>query len=276
MTLPGRLARVRDSPVAASAATGRLRGKAGRAIVSLFENLQKLVAYARVRLIGPKIRRSQYKRTWNLLSSSSDAARLAIAGRMTDAEWQASGGNSVDYIRQAVGLGPEDVVLEIGCGTGRIGAAMAPQCRRWIGCDVSSNMVRLGRRALAGHANVEFVEISGYDLAPIPDRSVDLVYCVVVFMHLDEWDRHAYVLESARVLKPGGRLLVNNINLCAPDGWKLFEAHRQISPGKRMPHISKTSTPAELQTFLARAGFTDIRVDESHPVFVTVSGRKPG
>jgi len=87
-------------------------------------------------------------------------------------------------------MGRSDVVLEIGCGIGRVGRELAPQCRKWIGCDVSARMLNLAADRLREFPNVELVETSGYDLKPISDVSVDLVYCTAVFMHLEQWDRY--------------------------------------------------------------------------------------
>jgi hypothetical protein len=82
-------------------------------------------------------------------------------------------------------------------------------------------------------------------------------------MHLEEWDRFNYVLEAYRVLRPGGRVFIDNVNLCSDEGWRVFEIHRQLPPQTRPPHITKHSTPQELTTFLQRAGFHDIRSREA-------------
>ena len=42
---------------------------------------------------------------------------------------------------------------------------------------------------------------------PIADSSIDVVYSTVVFMHLESWDRYAYVKEARRVLPPGRQAL---------------------------------------------------------------------
>ena len=77
-------------------------------------------------------------------------------------------------------------------------------------------------------------------------------------MHLEEWDRYNYVLESFRVLKPGGRLMVDNVNLLSNEGWAFFETHRAFKPHRRTPSLSKTSTPQELDAYLSRAGFDQV------------------
>jgi predicted SAM-dependent methyltransferase len=107
---------------------------------------------------------------------------------------------------------------------------------------------------------VELKEISGYELSGVADASVDVVYCTVVFMHLESWDRYNYILEAFRVLRSNGRIYVDNINLCSDGGWKVFETHRAMSPANRPPHMTQNSTPQEIETYLKRAGFSDVRI----------------
>jgi SAM-dependent methyltransferase len=123
-------------------------------------------------------------------------------------------------------------------------------------------MLRLAGRRLLGLPNVRLQEISGYDLRPVPDNSVDMVYITVVFMHLEEWDRYNYVLEAKRVLKPGGRFYCDNVDLASSAGWAQFEESRShFKPHERPAQISKCSTKPEIEAYLRHAGFADIRVD---------------
>ena len=64
-------------------------------------------------------------------------------------------------------VGPTDVVLEIGCGAGRVGRHLAPHCARWIGADVSVNMIRFAEEGLGDHRNVSFVKLNGFDLTGV-------------------------------------------------------------------------------------------------------------
>jgi SAM-dependent methyltransferase len=115
---------------------------------------------------------------------------------------------------------------------------------------------------VGGVEDESWFELTGFDLHPFVDGSVDVVCSTVVFMHLEEWDRFNYVLEAYRVLRPGGRIFVDNVNLCSDEGWRVFEIHRQIPPNLRPAHITKHSTVGELKTYLRRARFTEIRSRE--------------
>jgi ubiquinone/menaquinone biosynthesis C-methylase UbiE len=204
--------------------------------------------------------RSAYKSVWNSLGDTESRAKMHVVGSEREEDFDNTGAETRDILVSTVGIRPDDTVLEIGCGVGRVGKVLAPICREWIGCDVSGNMIAHARRRLQSLPNVKLVEISGYDLAPIPDASVDVVYCTIVFMHLDEWDRYNYVLEARRILRPGGRVFIDNFSICSDEGWAVFETHRTLFPPDRRPsHISKSSTPQELETYLRRAGFVDVQ-----------------
>ena len=223
---------------------------------------------------GEVFSRSQYKAVWNAVSTSEDGAKLAVSGYTDENIYRETAEYTLDKLQRSVGVGKDDVVLEIGAGVGRTGAAVAPVCREWIGTDVSENMVAHMKRRLAAFGNVRAVVTNGFVLAPIPSGSVDVVYCTVVFMHLEDWERYGYVLEGFRVLRPGGRMFVDNVNLLSDEGWAFFEQHRAIPPEDRPPQISRTSTPQELETYFRRAGFCDIQ-QAPGTLWLSMYARKP-
>jgi ubiquinone/menaquinone biosynthesis C-methylase UbiE len=212
---------------------------------------------------------------WNALSDTESRAKLHVMGSELEEDFIAAGIVTRDVLRKTVGINPYDTFLEIGCGVGRVGYAIAPLCQKWIGCDVSANMLAHAKRRLQDFPNVSLVEISGYDLQPVPDQSVDVVYCTIVFMHLEEWDRYNYVLEAWRVLRPEGRIMIDNFSLLSDQGWEVFETHRtRFTPEQRASHISKSSTPQELETYLRRAGFTGVQGISEGPM-IHYWGAKP-
>jgi SAM-dependent methyltransferase len=110
-------------------------------------------------------------------------------------------------------LGPDRAVFEIGCGIGRVLAALAPKVREAVGLDLSPAMVAEARRRCVAHSNIRIFEGSGRDLAPLGDGTFDLVLAVDVFPYIvaagaDLVD--ATIAEARRVLRPAGRLLVMN------------------------------------------------------------------
>jgi len=219
--------------------------------------------------------RGDYKSVWNSLSGSKEAAYLVASGYTDENKFHADAEDTMEILGETVGIRPTDVFLEIGCGVGRVGRVLSPFVKEWIGCDVSNNMLRLAGRRLLGLPNTRLQEVSGYDLQPVADASVDVVYTTVVFMHLEEWDRYNYILEAMRVLKPGGRFYCDNVDLASEAGWAVFEESRRFMATARPSQISKCSTQPEIETFLKRAGFVDVKVAGRLNFWVYGWGQKP-
>jgi ubiquinone/menaquinone biosynthesis C-methylase UbiE/DNA-binding transcriptional ArsR family regulator len=110
-------------------------------------------------------------------------------------------------IRDALADRPFRSLLDLGTGTGRILEMFGPEVERGLGVDLSLDMLLLARarieRAGLRHCSVRQGDI--YDLA-VPAGSFDVVIIHQVLHFLDDGGRAIH--EAARVLAPGGRLLV--------------------------------------------------------------------
>lgn len=156
--------------------------------------------------------------------------------RTDPAEFWASGERNLEQTLAFFGdrIGPDDHVVEIGCGMGRLTRPLAARAARVTGVDVSAEMVRRGADALADLANVELVVGDGTDLAGISDRSADVVYSFIVFQHIpDPAVTCRYIRDIGRVLRPGG--------------WALF----QVSDH---PDIHRADAHPAERTWRARLG----------------------
>ena len=112
-------------------------------------------------------------------------------------------------------LGPDRRTLEIGCGIGRLQAALAPRVAAAHGIDISPKMIEAARRRCAGLPNVSLTLGSGRDLAGFPDGGLDLVFAVDSFPYIRNagWDlADAHFREAARVLRPGGDFVLLNFS----------------------------------------------------------------
>ena len=158
-------------------------------------------------------------------------------------------------------LGPDrpaaPVVVDVGCGWGHsfrlLHRHFAPS--RMIGCDIAPEMLALaaaeaGRQGLA-------VELHQADSArlPLPDASVDLVFCHQTFHHLV--DQQGAIREFHRVLRPGGRLLFAESTRAYIHSWIIRLLFRHPM------EVQKTA--AEYLALVAAAGFEVTPARTSYP-----------
>jgi SAM-dependent methyltransferase len=143
-------------------------------------------------------------------------------------------------------------VLEVGCGAGRVTRALAKVFGEVWAVDISPEMVRLARHALAGFGNVRALVNSGSDLQVVRRpwwerfRSLefDFAFSTIVFQHIPSRQViENYIFEVARLLRPGG----------------LFKFQVQGAPGVSSSPgdtwIGVTFSEEEMRDIAERAGF---------------------
>jgi SAM-dependent methyltransferase len=109
----------------------------------------------------------------------------------TDAEFFRSGEGTVaeeiltDMINICQGQDPKRMtVLEIGCGAGRVTRALAQVFGQVYGVDISGEMVRRARAALADLPHVHIFQNNGKDLSVLGDARFDFAFSSIVFQHI--------------------------------------------------------------------------------------------
>ena len=118
-----------------------------------------------------------------------------------------SGAADLDRLLEGLGarVEPTDVVVEIGCGVGRLTRGLAERAATVVALDVSERMLDLARSHNGGLPNVRWVHGDGVSLAGVPDGSADVCLSHVVFQHIPDPNLTlGYVREMGRVLRPGG------------------------------------------------------------------------
>ncbi|UFS69321.1 methyltransferase domain-containing protein [Geomonas sp. RF6] len=109
-----------------------------------------------------------------------------------------------------------DHLLEVGCGTGTVTLMAASRVGRngtVVGIDPSREMLARAERKLsrANSPEVRLVEGAGAPL-PFPDQSFDSVIFFLVLHEMAHEDRIDSLKEALRILKPGGHLLVGELD----------------------------------------------------------------
>jgi ubiquinone/menaquinone biosynthesis C-methylase UbiE len=130
-------------------------------------------------------------------------------------------------IRDALGARPFRSLLDLGTGTGRMLELFGPQVERGLGLDLSLDMLLVARDRLerAGLRNCSVRQGDIYDLT-IADNSFDAVIIHQVLHFLDDGARA--VKEAARVLRPGGSLLVVDFAPHELEFLREKHAHRRL------------------------------------------------
>lgn len=128
---------------------------------------------------------------------------------------------------EALGQGPFDLLVDLGTGTGRILELFGPRAGKALGFDLNHDMLAYARmkleRAGLSHAQVRHGDL--YNV-PLPDEAADAVVLHQVLHFLD--DPAAAVAEAARVLAPGGKLLVVDFAPHELEFLREQSAHRRL------------------------------------------------
>ena len=110
-------------------------------------------------------------------------------------------------ILAAAGEGPFERVVDLGTGSGRMLTLLGKKARMAVGLDLSQNMLNIARANVA-RAGLDRIELRHGDIfsTRLPEKSADLVLVHQVLHYLA--DPSAAVAEAARLVAPGGRLLI--------------------------------------------------------------------
>jgi ubiquinone/menaquinone biosynthesis C-methylase UbiE len=113
-----------------------------------------------------------------------------------------------------IDAGPSDTLLDAGCGTGVNILLLHSRVRQIIAMDYAAAAVTRCQRRLAAH-RITNAEVSQGDISAtsLPDASVDRILCMSVLQYIDNEQVRSALREFARVLRPGGTLVLHAKNL---------------------------------------------------------------
>lgn len=146
--------------------------------------------------------------------------RLDFVGH---SDFAATGDEFLAHFVELAGLQPDERVLDVGCGIGRMARPLAGylgDAGSYDGFDVNAEGIRWCERRYRRHSNFRFQVADLFNARynpegsqradefrfPYEDAGFSFVFATSIFTHLLEADATRYVAESARVLAPGGRL----------------------------------------------------------------------
>jgi ArsR family transcriptional regulator len=143
-------------------------------------------------------------------------------------------------------LNGDEVVGDLGCGTGHLSELVAPFAARVFAIDRSPEMIREARARLAHLRNVE-VRPGELGQLPLPDGFLDVAVLSLVLPYVE--DLQGALADVGRSLRPGGRVLV--LDILRDEQSTVRDEMGQVRPGLAVD---------EIESALAAAGFRDARV----------------
>jgi SAM-dependent methyltransferase len=173
------------------------------------------------------------------------------------------GGDSRTYYESmgAVGEVAEGgTIVDCPCGAGPALRALRPgRSVRYFAVDLSPSMIRRARKRAAarGLANVELIEANASEI-PLPSAEADLFLSFWGLHCFD--DPRAALLEAARLLKPGGRI----VGACFVRGRDSLRQRLLVRPGRG--GFGPVGTHGEVEGWLAAAGVELTSLERSGPM----------
>jgi ubiquinone/menaquinone biosynthesis C-methylase UbiE len=144
-------------------------------------------------------------------------------------------------------LRPEMTVADVGCGTGYLAAGLAPRVAQVHALDGSPAMIEAAKRNLAAFTNVTYHVTDGGAL-PLEDASVDAALANMYLHHCP--DPAAALSEMARILRPGGRLVITDMDRHSHEWLRAEMADEWLGFDR-----------AEVKGWLRAAGLVNVLVD---------------
>lgn len=152
------------------------------------------------------------------------------------------------FLRRRAGRGE---LLDVGCGDGRVGERFAALGYQVCGVDAAEENVRASRAA-----GLDAVLADATGALPYAAERFEVVYAGEIIEHL--FDTEAFLAELARVLRPGGALIVTTPNLAhLPDRLRLLLGGTPTQTQPLHPYLKlhiRPFTAGTLRQALARAG----------------------
>lgn len=191
------------------------------------------------------------------LSGSYARWRAGDLGRITD---------TLERRLLSTLLGPLDgrKVLDIGCGDGAMAQELARHGARVTGLDPDPRMIAAARWRIGGDRDAPCFVAGRGEALPFDDAAFDVVLAVTVLCFVPQAQR--VLAEMARVLAPGGRLIVGELGR-----WSAWAAWRRIRGWRGDPtwRAARFRTARELRRLVVGAGLvpTDLRGSVFYPPF---------
>lgn len=151
---------------------------------------------------------------------------------------------------------PGEQVLDVGCGTGTLAIEVQQRigkAGRVAGIDPGTQQIARARsKAARRHLPIDF-QTGVIEQIPFPDQAFDVVLSTLMMHHLPAGLKRQGLAEIARVLKPGGRLIIADFK------------RKQERQGRAARFHAGGSNMQDLVALVKDAGFSQVEMEEMRP-----------
>jgi SAM-dependent methyltransferase len=219
----------------------------------------------------PHFVREYAEHTRRLLESweSREGALQAAVGSATPEEYELVGRVEMRLLIYA-GLHPDDSLVDIGCGSGRLAAQLARWLRgRYLGTDVVQSLLDQAAQS-CNRPDWQFQRVCGLTV-PADSESIDMACAFSLFTHLRHEESFVYMKDIHRVLKPGARLVFSYLDYRVPELWQVLEGNIETI-GQEAVLNQFMSTDA-IEVFAHHLGFELVEIHQGDEPFIPLTDR---
>lgn len=150
------------------------------------------------------------------------------------------------------GLQPKMAFLDLGCGSGRLSAALSEIDIDYTGVDIVPDLLEYAR----SKSNSSFKFLLHRELSlPVEDRSLDMGCAFSVFTHLQHDESFLYLQDARRALKPGGIFVFSFLEFTAKSHWSVFESTVSNRRAKTPTHLNQFIERSVVKLWAEKLGF---------------------
>jgi SAM-dependent methyltransferase len=130
-------------------------------------------------------------------------------------------------------------VLDLAAGHGRNSQRLLDHCETLTIMDIQPDNIERCRQRFAGIDRITYHVTNGYDLRPVADGSITLVYCFDAMVHFDSDVVRSYLADTYRVLAPGAHAFFHHSNYTGGDDWRAAPAARAFMSRELFAHYAR-------------------------------------
>ena len=187
-----------------------------------------------------------------------NAATLALSDEdiVGRGDFYEVGAVELAVLREA-GLEAHDVLVDFGCGTGRLAVHAVPFLAggEYIGIDISRQTVRRAAANLARACPQPSCRVTLlHNVAmsfPLGDDVADMVCAFSVFTHLEHEDTYTYLADALRIVRPGGSFVFSCLPLELGASRRLFAESAALPVQKRWRRVRNVTTSRDMMDTVA-------------------------